>query len=145
MVIQAFNTKQVDDAAMNAGLWIACPVNDTADPGMHDRSGTHGARLQCHEQLAARQTVITQNPCCIAQSGDFGMRCWIALTDWRIEATSDNLAIQDHDSTDWHLAKTLRSTGQRNGLAHEEFVAEPGDGFLDYSHSIVAGGLPETS
>jgi hypothetical protein len=63
-----------------------------------------------------------------------------------IEATPDNYPVPHYDSTDRDLAQTFRCASLRQGFAHEIFVAENDDGdFFAYSHSIVAGGLPDTS
>jgi hypothetical protein len=144
-MIQAFYTKQINNAAVHPGFWISRPINDTTDAGMHDRPGTHGARFKGYEQFAPRQAVIPQNSRRIAQGGNFGVRGRIALADWRIEATPDDLAIQHDNRTNRHFTEALGCAGQGYGLAHEEFVTDTGNGILDYSHSIVAGGLPETS
>jgi len=145
MVIQALDGEEIDDAAVHPGLGIACTIDDARDPRMEDGAGAHRAGLQGHEQLATRQAIISEAARGIAQRGNFGMGGRIALADRAVEAPSDNFSGPHHDCADRHLAKTLRRAGQGYGLAHEKFVAESGAGFLVYSHSIVAGGLPEMS
>jgi len=145
MVIQALDGEEIDDAAMYPGLGVTRTIDDARDPRMEDGPGAHRARLQGDEQLATRQAIVAEAACGIAQRGNFGMGSRIALADRAVEAPSDNLSGPDHDGADRHLPKAFCRARQGNGLAHEEFVAETGAGFLAYSHSIVAGGLPEMS
>jgi len=145
MVIQALDGEEIDDAAVHPGLGVTRAIDDAGDPRMEDGSGAHGTRFEGHEQLATRQAIVAETARGITQRGNFGMGGRIALADRAVEAPSDNFSGPHHDGADRHFAKTFRGTGQGYGLAHEIFVAESGAGFLAYSHSIVAGGLPEMS
>jgi hypothetical protein len=63
-----------------------------------------------------------------------------------IESAPDNYPVSHHDRTNRNFTQTLGGTSLRQGFAHEILVAENDDGhFFIYSHSIVAGGLPDTS
>jgi len=137
MVIQALDGEEIDDAAVYPGLGITRTIDDAGDPRMEDGPGAHRTRFQGDEQFATWQAIVAETARGIAQRGNFGMGGRIALADRTVEAPSDNFAGPDHDGTDRHLAKAFRRAGQGNGLAHEEFVAETGAGFLAYSHSIV--------
>ena len=119
-MIQAFHAKQINHAAVYAGLGITRTVNDAADSRMHDGARTHGAGLQRDEQLATRQTVVAKHPRCVAQGGNFGMGRRIALANRRIEPTSDNGSVEDHDGGNRHLPATLGSARQlvNNPLQH---------------------------
>jgi hypothetical protein len=131
VMIQSCNAKKINDAAMNTCLGIARTINNPADPCVHDRPGTHRARLKRHKQLTARQSVIIQAPRRIAQGGNFSMRRRIALANRRIEPAPDYHSPLDHDSPYRHLAQALGTARQGDRLSHEKFVAENGDRLID--------------
>ena len=144
-MIQAFDGEKIDDAAVYAGLGVTRAIHDARDPRMEDGTGAHRTGLEGHEQFATRQTIVAQGARGIAQRGNFGMSGRVAFADRAVEAPPDDFSGPHHDRADRDFAKTFRGACQGNGLAHEKFVAESGSGFLAYSHSIVAGGLPEMS
>src|SRR5574343_732998 len=138
MMIQTLDPKQVDDAAMHPGLRVTRTINDTTDPRVHDRPGTHCTRLQGYEQFTARQAVVAQIARRIAQGCDFGMRGWVAFANRRIEASPDDDSITDHNGPHRNLTEAFSGARQRNRLAHEKFVVHR----LSIAGSYCAGARP---
>ena len=60
VVIELGMTEQVDDGAGHAGLGIVSREHHPLEARMHQRHGTHGARLQRHVELTIRQAVVLQ-------------------------------------------------------------------------------------
>src|SRR5260221_4927156 len=69
------------------------------------------------------------------------MRAGVLVRNRRVVATADDLSVLHHERSDGHLAPLCGTCREAQGLAHPRSV-EIG---VHYSHSIVAGGLPETS
>jgi hypothetical protein len=89
-MVEPLNGKEVDDAAMDAGLGVAGAVDQASNARLQQCAGTHHARLEGHEQLAAGQAVVAQIARSIAQGGNFGVRRRIMVADRRIEATAND-------------------------------------------------------
>ena len=63
----------------------------------------------------------------------------VALANRRIETTTDNGPVENHDGANRHLTETLGSARQRHRFAHEKFVAETKCGFV--AHAVSQGKL----
>ena len=97
------------DRMHRPSLGVLCPVNQAPDAGVHDRSRTHGAGLNGHEQIATRQAIIAD--CCarLAQSHYFGMSARIGIGQVAIEAAAYDFSFMDDYRADRHLASFLRA------------------------------------
>ncbi len=87
-------------------LGVACPVNETSNPGMGDGARAHGARLQRDEEFQSCKAIIAPDLGRRSEREDFRMPGRITQTNGSIMRTRDDLVarwIDDH-STDRRLA-----------------------------------------
>ncbi len=119
MMVQARLGKQVQHAARHAGFRIRRTEHHPRNARMHDCPGAHHAGFQRHVQRRARQPVIAQPRCRIAQGHHLGMRRRIVSSDRLIETAADNLSVQHDHSTYRHFACRTR---QRKRFIHPEIV-----------------------
>src|SRR5258708_9823700 len=110
---------------------------------MHDGARAHGAGLERHVERAAFQTVVVEFLGRFTQGLDFRVGGRVLARNRRIVAAADDFPVLYHQSADGHFAPLGRAHRQAQRLAHPRGV-EVGV-HAPYSHSIVAGGLLETS
>jgi len=89
---------------------------------MNDRSGTHGARLNCSKQFTVAETVITYGTSGFAQGDDFGVGSGVAVGEIAIPSATDDAAIADYDRSDRHIARFERTLRTAEGFLHPEFI-----------------------
>lgn len=104
------------------GLGIGSAINEALDPGMHERSGTHGAGFDGGEQLALKQPVVAENASGLAQSDDLRMRGGVGVGDVAVAATGHDLAFADHDGADWHFAHFERAARRAERFLHPKLI-----------------------
>jgi hypothetical protein len=104
------------------GLGVVGPVHKTADPGMHDCSGAHGARFDGHEQVAAGQPVVSYGSAGRAQRHNLGMCGGIGIRQVAIKSQANDFSFVDHDSAHGDLSQFERALGSPQSLMHVEFV-----------------------
>jgi hypothetical protein len=59
VVVEAFDSKEVDDAAMDAGFRITGAINQASEACLQHRSGAHRTGFQGHEQFATGQAIVS--------------------------------------------------------------------------------------
>jgi len=115
---------------------VVRPVHYALDPGMHQGSCAHRARLNCSKELAVSQTVVTQVRASLAKGNDFSVGRGIGVGKIAIPASADDLASMDHDSTHGNFARFQRALGRTEGLFHPEFI-RGNRGLLVVGHSSL--------
>jgi hypothetical protein len=121
-MIQPLDGKQVDDAAMHAGLRIARSVHQAGKTCLQNGTGTHRTGFERDEQFAPGQSIVAQIARRVTQGRDLCMRRRIVVADRRIEAAPNDAPRLHDDRADRHLAQALGSQSERDRLTHEEFV-----------------------
>ena len=66
LMIELFHIQKIQDRTRAARLGIHTPDYHPFDPRLHDRSGTHLARLQCHIHGAVFQSPVIHFFACFA-------------------------------------------------------------------------------
>src|SRR5258708_11482546 len=110
---------------------------------MHDRPCAHRAGFERNVERASFEAVVAERRRGFAQRLDFGVGAGILARDRRVVAAADDLSVLHHQRSDGHFSPLGRTYREAQRLAHPRCVeigVHP-----PYSHSIVAGGLLETS
>ena len=124
------------------GFRIVGAVDQTLDPGMNQRTGTHRARFNCSKQLTVSEAVVTKGSTGFAEGDDLGVGAGIGVGDVAIPSASDDASAVHHDGSDWDFSGFEGTLGAAEGLFHPEFVRE---GLVSNrwlrvdGHSLVAG------
>lgn len=122
VMIEPLHGKEIDYAAMDAGLWVSGPIHHPGNAGMDDGTGAHGAGLQCDKKLTARQAIVAQIAGGIPQGGDFGMGGRVALADGGIKPPANDFSVAHDNSPHRHFPQAAGGHGLGQGFAHEKFV-----------------------
>ena len=122
-MIQELGIGEMKFTAHAAESEIARAENQTPDSGRHQRSGAHHARFQRSVERGGFQTVVAQSGARFTQRENFGVRGGVPLRDRRIEATSDDLAIDHYYGAHRHFATRFGLTRQGQSFAHEYIVS----------------------
>src|SRR5206468_10375008 len=108
-----------------------------------DRPGAHSAGFERHVERAAFEPVVAERRRGFAQGLDLRVRGRVLARDRRIVAAPDDLSVLHYERADGHFTPLRRPRRDAQRLAHPRSVeirVHP-----PYSHSMVAGGLLETS
>jgi hypothetical protein len=103
-------------------LGVLGTIYQTPDARVHDGSGAHCARLNGHEQIAARQAMVPDGRPGLAQSHYFGMSRWIGIGEVAIESAANDFSFMDDDSANRNFARVHGALGRSQGLLHEKLV-----------------------
>src|SRR6202012_4417562 len=93
-VIESTITDDVPQRADGTGLGIPGPEDKSSNPAEHDGAGTHGARLQSHDQGAAVQVPGPPAARGPAQRDELGVRSRIAIYEPFIGPGRQNGAVR---------------------------------------------------
>lgn len=111
---------QLTGADPRTWLWRA--VDKPCNTCMHERTETHGARLDGDVQGGAAETVVAQCPGSIAQGDYFCVGGRVMGPHWLVPALTDGDTVLDDDSTDRHFTRISGVLCQRQSLLHPVFV-----------------------
>jgi 23S rRNA pseudouridine2605 synthase len=103
-----------------AALGIAGPEDQTADSGVTDRAGAHGAGLEGNQQRKACQAIVADTPGRSAQGQDLGVRGRIVQGNRRVAGASDDRTRRrvDDDRPDRRLSARRGGLRLSQGDAH---------------------------
>src|SRR5258707_7349831 len=101
---------------------IVRTVYQALDARMYKRSGTHGTRFTCSNQLALRQTMVAESGSCCAQSDDLSVGRWIGIGDVAIPSPANDAAFADNYCADGDFSGFESALGGAEGFLHPEFV-----------------------
>jgi len=135
-VIECRTVAEIDCTARRAGFRIIGAEDQSVDPCLHDDADAHSAGLQRDIQSCAVNAVILNGKTRCAQRDDLGVGAGVGIPNGAILSARKDFIAYDDDCTDRNFACRTSLFGLVQRLLHEAGV---------YSHSIVAGGLPEMS
>lgn len=122
-MIERWLLEKIEQTTGGSAFRITDSKNHSSDATMHDGSGTHGARLFGHIQIAVRQTPVTEGLLRLAESEHFCMGCSIAEHLHLIVSAGDDLTVVDNHRSDRDLSRLHRPSSLAQGLLHEEVVS----------------------
>jgi hypothetical protein len=140
-MIQGRVLRDVENRTRCTGAWIARGKHQTLHSCMHHCACAHRAGLERYIQRGIEQTVVTQRLGCGAHGDHFSVSRGVVRADRSIPPFSDDHAVFDDDRADGNLTCPFGVARQLERALHERDVVR----HARYSHSIVAGGLPEMS
>lgn len=111
--------EEIDHTAAGASFGIGSTPDDPPDSSVLDRARAHGAGLQRHIEITARQAVIAQRLSGRPHGLDFGMRGRVMQADRVIEPTSNHRAVSNHNRTDWHFTQSASPSRLIDRQLHE--------------------------
>jgi hypothetical protein len=114
--------KDVEDAPIGTLLRISCRVHAALDPGLHHRSSTHGARLECGVDGDAIETPATHDPRGATEHQHLGVRACIATPFHRVARRRNHHAVAHRNRTNRDFAAHTRGTRQRKRATQEALV-----------------------
>jgi len=140
---------KIEHAARCTRLVIVSTEHQSANPRLNQCADTHRARFQCHVKRRVYQSVIARSVTRRPQRDNFGMRGWIVIRYRSIAAASNDLTANNNHRSYRYLILICPKLGLCKRRAHELHVlvspASTHCANTGYSHSMVAGGLPEMS
>ena len=106
-------------------LLVAGAIDEPADAGMADRTGTHGAWLERHVEFEPCQAVIAERQAGPAQGDDLGMGRRVVPGNRRITPLGHDLPAGgiDDQSADRRLARFACRLRQLQRPAHISLIA----------------------
>jgi hypothetical protein len=114
--------KDLQHGMNGASLRVLCSVDEAANAGVRDGSGTHRARFHGDVEIAIPKAIVADGLPSFAQREDFRMGRRIVSADGPITAPPDNPAFVNHDGAHRHLAEREGSSCFAQRLFHPEFV-----------------------
>ena len=121
-VVQAGMIQHLHHRTDGARLRVISAVNQAFEPGVNQRAGAHGARLNCSKQLAAFQAMVAEGGTGFAQRDDLGVRSGIAIGEVAVAAAADDLAVAHHHRAHRNFSRFQRALGSAESFLHEKFV-----------------------
>lgn len=104
------------------GLRVGCPVDESAEPGIDQGTGTHGARFERDCQCAIGQPPFAEPLGSRPDGDDLGMSRGIAIALTKIKAFGDNLIPAIDDGTDRDLVALGSLVREHDGMLHHLMV-----------------------
>ena len=116
--------QEIAYASRHARLLVPCTEHEATQTRKHDRTRTHRAWLERHNECAIVETPPAQQSRRLTKCQQLGVRGRILITRGSIRRAYENGAVVEHAGADWHLAshRTLGGGGER--LTHPLFVVQ---------------------
>jgi hypothetical protein len=92
---------------------------------MNQRTGTHGARLNCSKEVAIDEAVITEVLRRFAQGYDFGVSGWVVVGEIAVIAAANDAALEDNYGAYRDFAGREGALSATDGFFHPDFVGGP--------------------
>lgn len=123
MMVEPGLSKEIRLRLCHAGTRLGRTIDQARHARVDDRTGTHQARFQGHEEGAAFQPIITQTRTGIAKGENLGMGTGIVTAEGGIESGTDDFASRgDYDRSHWHLTGIKAFPSLIQGSMHVEFI-----------------------
>jgi len=103
-------------------LRVVSAVDQTLYTRMHQRSGTHRARLNCSKQLAVPEAMVTNDGTGFAERDDLGMGGGVVARQIAVPAMRENYTVADHNGSHRHFSYFQSALRVAKGFLHKEFV-----------------------
>ena len=109
---------------------------------MYQGAAAHRARLQRHEKLAIRESIIIEHLARLSQSQNFSVRRWVVKRDLTIALECNDLAVKHNHSTHGHFPERggslrfLHSKRHKLVIRIREFVHK-GSAVQNRQHNIA--------
>jgi hypothetical protein len=141
-MVKLRGTHDIENATRGTCSAICGTEYEPGDPRVNQRPRTHRTRLHGHVKRRANKSIIASCNTRCPQRPDLGVRARVGLADRAIPALTKNLVITNQDRPDRDFTRGFGARSEFKRPPHPLFV---GGRRQSYSHSIVAGGLPEIS
>ena len=110
------------DRSDGAGPWFGCAEDESANTGVHERAGTHQARLDGDIERRPGQTIVSDIGRAGPKCHDLGMGRRIDSSDRLIVAGAYHTTVADEHRADWNLADVEGARRLAIGQTHPGFV-----------------------
>jgi hypothetical protein len=104
------------------GLAVIRAVHQSVNAGVHQRSGTHGARLNCGKQFTVFQTVVTDVGTGFAQGDYLGVGSGIGIRDIAVPAAANDSTPAHDDRPYGYFSRFEGALGAAQSFLHPELV-----------------------
>ncbi len=123
LMIQPRMVQDMHQRVHSAGLWVFRAVNQSANAGMHQRTCTHGTRLNRGEQFTITEAMIANCLSRLAKCDHLGVGSGIGISNVAIESPANDLSVADNHGSHRHFASLKRTLSSTQSLLHPKFVA----------------------
>jgi hypothetical protein len=124
-MVQAGVIRHLQNRMDRARFRVIGSVDQAAEAGMNRCSGAHGARLNCSEQFAVAEAMITQVLSGLAQGHDFRVGSGIVVGEVAVPSSSNDLAGAHYDCAYGHFVRLQGAQGRAQGFFHPQLVGGP--------------------
>jgi len=121
-MIQAGVIHHLQNRMDGACLRVVGTIHQAVNAGMNCRSRAHGARLNCGEQFAVDESVVTDVSSCLAQRHDCSWSGCIVVGEVAIASSSNHTPFAHHDRSHRDFARLQRALGAAESFLHPKFV-----------------------
>src|SRR6516165_3217892 len=111
--------EELDAVIDRAALRIGGAVVKSPHAGESDGAGAHGARLERDIEVAILEPLGVKKRARLPDRHDFGVGCWIAVSDHPVAGAGDRFALAHDDAADRHLAAAASGASLVERYVHE--------------------------
>jgi hypothetical protein len=139
LVVQLGVVQHLQNRMDRARLGIVGAINQAFQPGVYQRTGAHGAGLNCNKQFAVFQAMVTRGTTRLSKRDDLGVGGGIGVGKIPVPASPDDFVAAHHNSPDWHLTGVQGALSGANGFLHPEFVSGGRQWLVVRRWSLIVG------
>jgi len=114
---------EIQATPKRAALWVTCPIDHLAHPGLHQGARAHGAGFKGHQQAAAVEPPVAPQCGSLPERHQFGVAQGILLAMAHVAAPADgHPPFIQNNRRHRHLSLRSHPMGEAQQASHPEVV-----------------------